>query len=259
MNWIIVAWTTLNLPEPNVKFAKGCAVQWFEQVWMRRTTPNFFPCAVTGSEALWNQPVLIVPSVVQWFEEVQIIGYSRCSLYSAVVQGLVQFEPPWTSLNLPELTWTPQRTCLKLSIRVVQSYWTCLNHSQNCDSFNFLLLWQLLNQLLMARFHPVVWDIVANIPFYLMKVSPSFNPNPRSCFSEVDLNLETCKTTTEKDVIRLRRLFHFDRDRVIGDTYLWIHNTFTKTCLNKIRFIIWAQGDKLSPQDVTKQTQVQFT
>lgn len=54
---------------------------------------------------------------------------------------------------------------------------------------------------------------MADIPFYLMKVSPSFNPNPRSCFSEVDLNLETCKTTTDKDVvIRLRRLFHFDRD-----------------------------------------------
>ena len=102
MNWNIVTWTTLNLPEPNIKFAKGCAVQWFEQVWMRRTTPNFFPCAVTGSEALWNQPVLIVPSVVQWFEKVRIIGYSRSSLYSAVVQGLVQFEPPWTNVNPPK-------------------------------------------------------------------------------------------------------------------------------------------------------------
>ena len=110
----------------------------------------------------------------------------------------MQWFKVWYSLNHPEPTWTPQRTCLKLSIRVVQSYWTCSNHSQNCDSFNFLLLWQLLNQLLMATFHPVVWDIVADIPFYLMKVSPSFNPNPRSCFSEVDLNLETCKTTTEK-------------------------------------------------------------
>ena len=110
----------------------------------------------------------------------------------------MQWFKVWYSLNHSEPTWTPQRTCLKLSIRVVQSYWTCSNHSQNCDSFNFLLLWQLLNQLLMATFHPVVWDIVADIPFYLMKVSPSFNPNPRSCFSEVDLNLETCKTTTEK-------------------------------------------------------------
>lgn len=106
----------------------------------------------------------------------------------------------------------------------------------------------------MARFHPVVWDIVADIPFYLMKVSPSFNPNPRSCFSEVDLNLETCKTTTEKDVIRLRRLFHFDRDRVIESITPSQRHVLTKSGLSFEHRV-----KNCSPHDVTKQTQVQFT
>ena len=65
----------------------------------------------------------------------------------------------------------------------------------------------------MARVMPVVWEMVADIPFYFVKVLSPFNPNPRSPFAEVDLNLETYRTTTDNDVvIRLRRLFQFDED-----------------------------------------------
>ena len=65
----------------------------------------------------------------------------------------------------------------------------------------------------MARVMPVVWEMVDDIPFYFVKVLPPFNPNPRSPFAEVDLNLETYRTTTDNDVvIRLRRLFQFDED-----------------------------------------------
>ena len=45
-----------------------------------------------------------------------------------------------------------------------------------------------------------------------MKVSPSFNPNPRSPFSEVDLNLKAYRTTTDKDDVVQLRLFQFHED-----------------------------------------------
>ena len=64
----------------------------------------------------------------------------------------------------------------------------------------------------MARVMPVVWEMVADILFYFMKVSLSFNPNSRSPFSEVDSNLETYRTTTDKDVVVRLRLFLFHED-----------------------------------------------